>query len=230
MIFIGDLHGEWPEFRHQIVRYQLCKKSFIQVGDFGLGFRTIAEDIEALQSLDTFLKEKDNWLYVIRGNHDNKWFWDHHEQFNLQRIILVSDYATHLIEDKHILFIGGGISIDRLNRTANKNYWSDEIFCLNEPLLQQICAHPIDIIVTHIAPAGIWPYSLAPIVERFMIRDHQLQADLLLERKQMRTVLDYIKTTGCKHWIYGHYHAPVTEEKDGITFRCLNIHEHYEDH
>jgi len=74
MVLIGDLHGGYPELLNKIKKYKLENTSFIQVGDWGLGFQRRELDIKALVQIDSFLREQANRLYIIRGNHDNKWF------------------------------------------------------------------------------------------------------------------------------------------------------------
>jgi hypothetical protein len=54
-----------------------------------------------------------------------------------------------------------------------------------------------------------------------------LKTALLSERAQMETVLSYVRSAGIKEWYYGHYHQSMTEQIDGILFRCLDIGEIY---
>lgn len=89
MIIIGDLHGGYPEILYRVKKLGLEKTSFIQVGYWGLGFQQLELDKKALFQIDEFLKGQQNYLYILRGNHDNKWFWDHRDTFNLQYVKLV---------------------------------------------------------------------------------------------------------------------------------------------
>jgi hypothetical protein len=227
MIMIGDLHGEYINLLYKITKLELTDTTFIQVGDFGLGFQDLNYDIQTLNGLNKFLVKSNNTLYIIRGNHDNPFFWKHCEELHLTNIFFAQDYDVLTIEDQKILFIGGGISIDRINRKPGKDYWEDEEFILNEALLDKACETGIDIVVTHIAPDNVWPYVFTPVVNHYASREPGLAAALHLERRNMRIVYEKVLKAGCKQWYYGHYHQSMEEEKDGVLFRCLDIGELY---
>ncbi|MEC5147147.1 metallophosphoesterase [Chitinophaga sp. 212800010-3] len=232
MILIGDLHGGYPEILSRIRKFKMASTALIQVGDWGLGFQPVDDDLRVLRQTDDFLGSQHNMLYIIRGNHDNKWFWDNRDDFHLQNIRLVKDYEYLTIEDSKILFAGGGISIDRINRTQGKDYWPDEEIVWDAAALKGACEAGIDIMVSHIAPREAWPYTYDPLVQHFASRElaagRNLTAALEDERKVMSEIFRDIKEAGCHTWYYGHYHASQVEEKEGITFRCLGIGEMYD--
>jgi UDP-2,3-diacylglucosamine pyrophosphatase LpxH len=223
MIMIGDLHGEYINLLYKITKLELTNTTFIQVGDFGLGFHDLNYDLQTLTGLNKFLKQRNNKLYIVRGNHDNPFFWKHNRELHLTNIFFAQDYEVLTIEDQRVLCIGGGISIDRLNRTSGKDYWPDEEFVLNEVLLEKACETEIDIVVTHIAPDNVWPYMFTPVVNHYSNREPGLAAALDLERRNMRKVYERVLQAGCKQWYYGHYHQSMIEEKNGVLFRCLDI-------
>lgn len=232
MIIIGDLHGGYPEILYKIKKFGLTKTVFIQVGDWGLGFQHKELDIKALSQIDKFLREKENHLHILRGNHDNKWFWDHRDAFNLQNTKLVQDYEVLEIENQRVFFIGGGISIDRLSRTSGKDYWPDEEIQFDEALLKSACAQGIDIAISHVAPKETWPYTFDPIVLNFIVKEmaagKDLATDLENERQIMSRIYSYLKAAGCREWYYGHYHESHMEERDSVIFRCVAVQEMYD--
>ncbi|NLU96295.1 metallophosphoesterase [Chitinophaga sp. Ak27] len=232
MVIIGDLHGGYPEILYKIKKFGLEKTAFIQVGDWGLGFQHKELDIKVLSQIDKFLREKENHLYILRGNHDNKWFWDHWDTFNLRNVKLVQDYEVLEIENQRVFFIGGGISIDRLSRTPGNDYWPDEEIQFDEALLKSACAQGIDIAISHIAPKETWPYTFDPIVLNFIVKEmaagKDLATDLENERQIMSQIYSYLKAAGCREWYYGHYHESHMEERDGLIFRCVAIQEMYD--
>ncbi|SEW56402.1 metallophosphoesterase [Chitinophaga arvensicola] len=232
MVIIGDLHGGYPEILYRIKKFQLERTSFIQVGDWGLGFQQQALDVKALSQIDKFLGEKENRLYILRGNHDHKWFWDHRDTFHLQNVKLVKDYEVLEIEKREVFFIGGGISIDRLSRTPGKDYWADEEIHFDETLLKSVTAQDIDIVISHVAPKEAWPYTFDPIVLHFIGKEiaagKDLAGDLENERQLMSRIYSHLKAAGCKEWYYGHYHESHVEEHNGVIFRCVAIQEMYD--
>ncbi|QJB33834.1 metallophosphoesterase [Chitinophaga oryzae] len=232
MIIIGDLHGGYPELLSRIKKFKLEKTTFIQVGDWGLGFQPVSHDLKALSQIDSFMRSSGNQLLIIRGNHDNKWFWDQGHTFGLQHIQLVKDYTVMEIAQQRVLFVGGGISIDRLNRTAGKTYWPDEELVYDEALLHASCQAGVDIVISHIAPREIWPYTYNEVVQHFIAKElsngHDLAADLENERQLMSRIYHKAAAAGCHSWYYGHYHESHTEEKNGIAFRCVSVMELYD--
>ena len=111
MYFIGDTHGMRPVFSI-VDRFKIEKSNLIHVGDFGLGFVSIMQDVKNLEVIDEMLIDTQNKLFVVRGNHDNPIFWDKSKGLNLPKlhnIHLVDDYSVLDIENKKILCVGGGI-------------------------------------------------------------------------------------------------------------------------
>lgn len=231
MIIIGDLHGGYPGILYKVKKYGLENTSLIQVGDWGLGFQHRDDDIKALSQIDKFLREKENYLYILRGNHDNRWFWDYRDTFDLQNVKLVQDYEVLEIENRKVFFIGGGISIDRLSRTTGKDFWPNEEILFDEALLKSACTQRVDIAISHIAPKEAWPYTFDPIVLNFIVKEmaagRDLAGDLENERQVMSRIYSFVRAAGCREWYYGHYHESHVEEKDGIIFRCVAIQEMY---
>lgn len=158
LYFIGDLHGNFNHLKYML---KDIKNSYlIQVGDFGIGFTSYLNDRSTLESLNLFLRERGCILYAIRGNHDNPSFFDGH--INFDSLKLVSDYSVVNFKGwGNILFIGGGISIDRTYRheesiiSSNTYWWKEEKVVLDLDKLESFT--DIDIIVTHTAPNYCYP-------------------------------------------------------------------------
>ena len=242
MYFIGDTHGIRPVFSI-IDRKQITNSHLIHVGDFGLGFVTIASDIKNLEATDEMLMETNNHLYVIRGNHDNPIFWDKSKGLNLPKLHnlhLIDDYTVFEVEGKKILGVGGGISIDRQVRKDDKPYpswWKDEVFVYDPLKINRIVNNVdrIDIVVTHSAPTIAYPRGVdAPIVNDWHGIEAQfgnnLKGELIKEREEIDKLLNSISSAySPTHWFYGHFHASKTEKINingkAITMRLLNINE-----
>jgi UDP-2,3-diacylglucosamine pyrophosphatase LpxH len=172
-------------------------------------------------------------MYVIRGNHDNPDWFDGALKFS--NLILLRDYSVVDIDGYKVLFVGGGISIDRLPRLAQymsganrQTWWHDETFPLEEDKLIQY--ENIDMVVTHSAPDFIFPYGVdAPIVNEFAHQDKNLKRDLRGERADLTRMYEILKMKNTiKHWVYGHFHTSSDLEYEHTRFRLLNIGEFYE--
>lgn len=233
LVFIGDLHGHWEEINHFVNKYNVENLNFVQVGDFGLGYLKKNKQDSELKELSDFLKERGCFLYVIRGNHDDPYYFD--GNYNFENIFFLKDY-TVLSNEKHsILCIGGATSIDRLysqessERIGRPLWWKDEIFIYDEGKINEIIKnYEIDTIVTHNSPNSFYPYSFGRIVYEYSINDHMLIQDLTNERILINKIYEkFLDNILPKNWIYGHFHKSHVEDHNGLFSRLLNINEFY---
>ena len=238
MYFIGDTHGMRPVFSI-IDRLKLTNSNLIHVGDFGLGFVSIMQDVKNLEVVDEMLLDTQNKLYVVRGNHDNPIFWDKSKGLNLPKlhnIHLVDDYSVLDIENKKILCVGGGISIDRQIRKADYPYpswWQDEEFQWHPGKFNRVVNNhsTMDIVVTHSAPSACYPRGVdAPIVNDWhnveLEHGNNLKGELQMERKKIDMLKDAVlKAYKPTNWFYGHFHTSKTEVIKGVKFQALKINE-----
>jgi len=238
MYFIGDTHGMRPVFSI-VDRLKITNSNLIHVGDFGLGFVSIMQDVKNLEVVDEMLMDTQNKLYVVRGNHDNPIFWDKSKGLNLPKlhnIHLVDDYSVLYIENKKILCVGGGISIDRQLRKDDRPYpswWQDEEFQWHPGKFNRVVNNhsTMDIIVTHSAPSACYPRGVdAPIVNDWhnveLEHGNNLKGELQMERKKIDMLKDAVlKAYKPTNWFYGHFHTSKTEIIDSVKFQALKINE-----
>ena len=223
-IYLGDIHGNLTVIDNYLILNEINNCNIIQVGDFGLGFASKEFEWEQLDVINERLKKDNNFLYAIRGNHDNKkCFYDYYDFSN---IYFIKDYEVINLKGDNHLFIGGAISIDRKYRTEGKTYWNDEVFILDEERLGNI--FDIDIVVTHTAPDFCDPRNynnnFPYVVLQFTDRDKDLLKDLNEERANMTKAYEkIIENNNIKWWIYGHFHKNNIEEIDGVNFRVIGI-------
>lgn len=226
MRFIGDIHGNFNGLIANLKRKRIRNENLIQVGDFGLGFRSEKDDLLLLNKLNDYLASRGNHLFIIRGNQDDPTFFDGSTQ--LSNLQLLQDYSVLNLEGKCILLIGGAISIDRRIRKLDINYWKDEGFVFNESKLKSILLSTknIDVVVTHTAPAFTFPQEFDSIVASYAKKDPALIEELVAERKLLNelysTIVAVAKPT---HWYYGHFHSSKREKINGINFCLLDIDE-----
>lgn len=232
MICLGDTHGLKPIFGI-IDHNNIQNSNIVHVGDFGLGFQEIDRDIKNLYLLDEALLETNNKLYVCRGNHDNPIFWRknaiHLPKF--YNIVLCEDYSIHNIENRKVLFVGGGISIDRTYRMEMDppSYWEDEeiVFDFDHPNLKK----NIDVVVTHSGPDFCTPIGVdAPIVNSWAEREYQhgmhLKLDLKDERAKLAKLYEKIREENDpEYYVYGHFHMSSEMTKWKTKFIGLDINE-----
>ena len=221
MVILGDTH-ENVQFLIDLVKLYPNKTNYIQLGDFGAGFKYMNFN-ENYKGLNSLLREKKSYMYVVRGNHDNPEFYN--GQYMNTNLKLVLDYSLIEIEGKKILFIGGAISVDRRQRIPFISYWTDEVVKFNQEALDKI--DKVDIVVSHTAPHFCYPKEVDEFVKVKMKIDKALVRELPAERKLVTQIYQYlIKDKGLKipKWFYGHFHKThMIEYHYGTMFKLLNI-------
>lgn len=212
IIFIGDLHSNLAIIKWYIKQYNIKDTYFIQVGDFGAGF--LKE--KSYDLLNDFIKLHNNYLYVIRGNHDNPNMFTETKHIR-SNIVFIKDYEILKILDYNILFIGGAISIDREYRIENElHYWENEKvnFDNNKINIIKKYNNNIDICVTHTAPSFLDPMFLNT-------NDNKLRNDISRERIELTKIFDILKNKNLMNWYYGHFHDNKSIVIEMVKFTML---------
>lgn len=197
--------------------------NFIQVGDFGMGYRGEKFETKFLELMNEELAGKGQTLYAIRGNHDDPYYFQGNHIYS--NVKLLPDYSVERIEDKTYLFIGGATSIDRKQNTLNVDYWSDEGFRADFEKIRT--RTDINVVISHTAPQDAYPQTMGRIVYEFAKFDSTLLADLNMERTLVTAAYQEIcrNNPGLIEWWYGHFHSSRSEYIGSVRFRLLNIKE-----
>jgi len=226
---IGDLHGKWGSIpRHlDTMPSNIC---YLQVGDFGIGFYD--NEMDKLRKLNEFLVEKNSDIYIIRGNHDNPYWFNDDLYDNLKseltNIFFIPDYTVLNIENENILCIGGAISIDRIPRikrgieNGTTEYWPDEKIIFDYDKANSY--RNIDRMVTHTSPNFAMPWSIGKIVYEFAEKDKSLIKDITTERTKLTDLVNIIMSNNkLKGYYYGHFHNYYTTYVNNCEFICVNV-------
>lgn len=232
MIFVGDIHGNFRKFLSDLKNNSYKDTTLLQVGDFGVGFRSLDQEYALIEPINALLKENNNILYVFRGNHDNPDYFENCP-FDFSNIKFLKDFSIISIENKNILTLGGAISIDRMTRKQGITYWKGEEIPYIIPDIKDIVPEGmlVDIVCTHSCPSFVWPTEINEVVKNFMKIDKPLEHELINERKRLdlfyNKILDY-NGYPPKLWIYGHMHKTITTQVDSCKFQCCGIDYFYE--
>jgi hypothetical protein len=229
MKIVGDIHADFNFIAGAIQESK--DENIIQLGDFGLGFASYEHDIDSLRWLNSLLEDSKSTLYVIRGNHDNPFFWssdfilDMETTMGLHHIKLVPDNTIVRIENKTCYMAGGAISIDRTKRKAEISWWPNEVYKFVTP--SNTREHgKIDLVFTHNISHKIQPkfslYSANYLVEHYCKIDSSLFVDMVAEQVQFDMLLDSIVDNSNTdiRWYHGHYHDSV---ETNVTINNANI-------
>lgn len=226
LLFCGDIHGNIDVIPKFLKKNELSNCAICQCGDFGIGWENPHKNNRVMNYLNDRLINCNSDLFVIRGNHDDPKFFN--EEYSLSNLFLLKDYSVININDINILGLGGAISIDRTDRKAywgksSIGYWKDENFNLNINKLKEL--RNIDIVFSHSAPNFCFPIRKNG-VEKYIIRDKELEIDLNNERDDLNTAYEIIKeNNNIKNWYYGHFHKSNVEYTQNTIFTLLDINE-----
>lgn len=226
LYMLGDLHDHFDNLKNWFTDKNVSNTCVVCVGDFtrGLGFATNKANQEIkLKNLNAFLYDRNTKLFTIRGNHDNPEFYRGNHDFS--NIIFMPDYTILSVNEKRIFCLGGAISINRKDSICIEgiDWFPDEVVKIDEAELPNII--DIDIMVTHMAPHGLFPFNFHQIVENYSLNDETLKTDLNIERHNLRQFFDKIseQNPNLKQYFYGHYHYSHTMYMGNITFRLLDV-------
>jgi hypothetical protein len=229
---LGDTHGTttfWPVLEYDIPN----GSNIVHLGDVGLGFGHIGIGStqlnrvngarEELMRLNDTATKNDLMVYLIRGNHDAPWVWTHPDLDLFHRIVRVQDGTIGVFPNgKKALMVGGGVSLDRITRAQDIDYWSDE------PTPELTNLEKCDFLFTHDAPhqfnldtkgLGSGPG------QRFgwyVDRDPTL---IPLCYEQRNRMYDIAYASGVKKIFGGHYHNSMIQRKDKIRYQALSENE-----
>lgn len=219
---IGDTHSTDITFRI-LNESNISDCDIVHIGDGGWGFgkepHSIDNALYKKRSIDKLLKSRNIRLFHIRGNHDNPKIWDFDSTENL--IFVNTGDVAEFPNGKTVLFVGGGISVDRFKRTKDWSYWIMETTEYLNPVPQT------DFVFSHDCPDN-FNHSTATLPDSYgwyVDKDPTLMDDCKEQRENMRRIWH---ESGAKIAIYGHFHNSKEEEINGVRAKCLDINELYE--
>jgi predicted phosphodiesterase len=202
---VGDWHGQqgWGLATIRSAAREGVKH-MVHVGDFGLDWPG-AKRGRYENRLNKVLVEHAISLIVSIGNHDNIWTAD---RLPVQEdglatfrgnIRVLPRGGRTTIQGLRIGGLGGALSVDKAWRTEGKDWWPNE-----EPTVEKaerlIAGGPLDILITHDAPAGV------PVSGMF-----SLTAELIEQADRTRVLLRrVVDELAPPHVFCGHWHQRVT--------------------
>ena len=221
LIVIGDLHSKWSTLFYYIKQLKLNDITIIVAGDCGFGFEKPEYYIQIYNKFKKYLLENNVHILFIRGNHDDPSYFNGDNKINLPNFRTLEDYTVLDFNNKKILCIGGGVSIDRVERTLNKSYWYGEEFIFNAELMP---VESITHIITHVFFA-LPQLRKNDLIQEFSKEDDKLILALDIEKKNVELLFNFIKEKGwnIEHWYFGHYHNDLDFIYESIECSCIDM-------
>ncbi|MCU0750384.1 MAG: hypothetical protein MUF13_12640 [Akkermansiaceae bacterium] len=213
---LGDHHTNYDQLLQALLRNGWRDARIIHVGDGEEGYPGKWDD-ETAQRLDKGFSALGIEYLSIRGNHSNPHVFD--GSILLPNFKLLPDYSRLEINGESWLFVGGAVSINRIERELGKTWWVEEDMVLREDL-----AHPADVLVTHAGPSWLCPPTNL-MVEAFIrseeaIGCNSLRQELADEQVRHDRLFDLVKP---RHWYFGHYHHRADHQHEGCTIKQLGL-------
>jgi hypothetical protein len=153
------------------------------------------------------VKNRDFPIYWIDGNHE-----DHESIGNLKtneispNVFYMKRGSTMRLSDgRNILFMGGGLSIDRKQRTPGKDWFPEESITQKDIL--NLPDEKVDIVISHTCPTD---FDAPDWHEDF---DHDSSRDAL------NYILNRYKP---KTWYFAHMHTFKQGYTNGCSWTCLS--------
>lgn len=205
VVCVGDWHGD-QAWGIRVIRSaaKTGAHTLVHVGDFGLDFPGPKRG-RYESKLNRYLVEYGMALVLSPGNHDNAETVSRLETqddglaYFRSNIKVLPKGGRTVIDGLHIGGLGGAFSIDQAWRREGKDWWPNE-----EPTAEEakglVDGGPVDILITHDAPAGVPVKSslnLPPDLRKRAERTRML----------LREVIDQIVPF---HAICGHWHQRLT--------------------
>lgn len=216
IIVAGDFHGN---FNHVNAFLNTHKHKginiILQCGDFGWWPRAhgklFPNGLNSVIRWDNYsLKNKDVKIFWCPGNHEDWESLKDLEDFEvLPNVFYMERGATLVLPDgRNVLFIGGGLSIDRKNRIERSGdfgwFWEETI---SQKDIEELPDEKIDIVISHTAP------------NEFKIKDYHIDYEKDPSRDALSFVLEKYNP---KLWYFGHMHKYQKGNYKGCKWTCLS--------
>jgi predicted phosphodiesterase len=194
IIIAGDIHGEFWAINNLINHHQDIKL-ILQCGDFGWWPRCTFEYFN--KRAESKIKNGNVKILWCDGNHEDfedlKKYDDCAEVFP-NVFYMPRGSITQLPDKRKVLFIGGGLSIDRnlrIPRDPNFGWFEEET--ISQKDIDGLPDEKIDIVISHTAP------------ELFKLKDYH--NDHRYPTDPSRKALDYVyEKYKPDLWFFGHMH------------------------
>ncbi|MGJ8671598.1 metallophosphoesterase [Rubritalea sp.] len=222
---LGDIHGKFSKLATKLTELP-TGAHIICVGDIGLGFPD-SRSAECLFDVDQVATERNQKIWLVRGNHDNPDIWQSlREEWNskLTSIRIARDVDRLKVGNIHAILVGGAISLDRSHpeRVHGHNWWENEGVQKNALKQVELMVESYgraDLLVTHAGPieAKPGPERDTESFDHYQKTDATLKTDVLAERQLLS---DILLASQARTIAFGHYHVPLESNVGPIRYRC----------
>lgn len=209
--FLGDIHTQ-TKFHRKLL--DMPPANLYILGDVGFGFDPGCD--KGLYK--AFKRLTDNgWdIYLIRGNHDNPVYWHENRNDGNDKVHFLKDNTITEINGEKFLVIGGAVSVDKIYRKKDKNWWEGEEINLFDFEFYNKIKNEISGIISHTGPV---PPNLTPPSFEFT---EEVKEGLRREYSYISFLQKILKP---KKWFHGHFHCHREYVDNDCSYTCLDVEE-----
>lgn len=222
---VGDWHGDtlWAITALEIIA-RGDVDTVVQVGDFGY-FPRIPDSQKYIETLNQVAVEEDIHILWVKGNHE-----DHEALTSLEldknglgivasNIHFIPPGFRWTWAGKVWVGLGGAVSVDRENRTAGMDWFSNEGVSLRD-FIKATDPGRADVMITHDAPIGVD----IPGPDRKGNDSGWPKSDILANYTHREMIQSVVDIVGPEHLWHGHYHVRYDEGIVGGTGHTTTVH------
>ncbi|MEO8614835.1 MAG: metallophosphoesterase [Luteolibacter sp.] len=215
---LGDHHGDYEGLFEKLQERQIRNATVIHVGDGEEGYP--GWNMATAEAFNTRFAALGIEYLSIRGNHSNPHVFVGSTM--LPNFKLLADYTRREINGQSWLFVGGAVSVNRIDRTAGKTWWPEEAFEFRPEL-----ARPADVLVTHSGPSWIGPSCRNPFVDSYCCAEAEFGRETLIQelRAERKAHENLFRAVKPRTWFFGHFHERAEKTRSGCRTRILDCHE-----
>jgi Icc-related predicted phosphoesterase len=220
ILIVGDLHAEWYRLNSLAAKHR--PEIILQVGDLGWWPRehgkTGVTDMRHKFNQYT-LKTAGAKLYFCPGNHEDWWdllkYTEPTELFS--NVIYMPRGSTLTLPDgRVILFMGGGVSIDKQERVLGYDWFPEETISYADFEKVPEGIH-VDIVVSHTCP-GYFKTELD--IGNWKAKDNWWSAKY--RDPSCDALSQLLERFNPSLWFFGHFHKYRTAMYRNTRWYCLN--------
>ena len=198
IVVMGDIHGDFATLNTFINKHH--PKIILQVGDFG--YWPNMTDVGTPKAQDTL-------IYFCDGNHEDHWALRDRTTDELWPNIhfMPRGSTLRLPDGRNVLFIGGGISIDKYRRTIGVSWFPEETITQKD--ISNLPDETVDIVISHTCPNEF------DIRGRFNMAkfDDPSQDALSVVLEKYNPAL----------WYFGHFHVTSKGTYNKTKWQCVDM-------
>lgn len=223
---MGDLHGALGRLRGFFHYGKHDDTLLICVGDIEMGIMKESMVHRVFTTLDKRLSDINSHVILMRGNHDDPYYWSGVDAYTNIKFI---DNEYIYTNNRLMLLVGGAVSVDRAIREEGHDWWRGEgvNYDFIDKVIETDRKHEVDYLITH--ASYVFPPALAESegflrIQKAIDAEEELSRELREEREHLKRLVDYVNPGT---YVHGHYHSRERHSTPSMGIISLGEQEYF---